>query len=123
MKRSSSITLVLMASVSAVAVTSCKKQDPDTQVMGAYYASVDDCVAAKDDNGQPLYAPQQCEDALAKAQSEHAQNAPKFPSLQDCEEQFWAQCLWPLSCHTSTWTNCGGAAKHLHAIHDRLHAG
>lgn len=91
MRRSSKITLVAMATVSCVALTACDdKKSKDTEVVGDFYSSVQQCVDAKDptDTSKALYTPEECKTQFEKAEQEHAANAPKFNSLKDCEDQF-----------------------------------
>ena len=91
MRRSSRITLVAMATVSCLAIAACDdSKSKDTEVMGDFYTSVQECEAAKDPNDPTklLYTEDQCKSEFAQAEQEHVANAPKFGSLTDCEAQF-----------------------------------
>lgn len=91
MKRSSRITLIAMATVSCLALTACDdRKSKDTEVMGDFYDSIQSCMDAKDPNDptKPLYTEEQCKTEFDQAEKEHVENAPKFGSLADCENQF-----------------------------------
>src|ERR1700691_4018365 len=74
MKRSKKITLILLASISSLAVTGCG--DPDNKI----FHSKEECLKT--------YDQKQCDDAWNQAQNDYTKNAPKFTSMQDCENQF-----------------------------------
>lgn len=92
MRRSKSISLVLVASVSAVALAGCDDTPPDTQPLGEFFNDKAACVAAyqTEDYGNKTAdeANTICSKAEEDAKEEHAKTAPKFASREECEQQF-----------------------------------
>lgn len=91
MRRSKHITLVALATVSCLALSACDdSKSKDTEVMGDFYNTVQDCIDAKDpnDTSKSLYTADQCKAQFSQAEAEHAKNAPKFGSKEECEAQF-----------------------------------
>lgn len=82
MKRSQSVTLVLMGSAAAlVTLSGCDVQpDPSLADNGGTFTSMAECVA--------VYDQQTCQSAQQLAQKEHLQNAPHFSSYDQCVAQF-----------------------------------
>ncbi len=80
MKRSKSIQLVLLGSVSVVALAGCggNEQAADRQVFQ------DEQACARENDAAA------CADALQAARAEHAQTAPAFTSRESCEAKFGA---------------------------------
>lgn len=113
MKRSSKISLVLVASVSAVALAGCEPAtdttpaQPDLQVTSAVYANVTECVDAKAKEATPAgQAPTQAVKDLAKeacltaektAKTNFANTAPSYSSRAACEEQYGPAACAPRS--------------------------
>lgn len=77
MKRSKSIRLVLMGSLSAVALSACDGSDP---VAGQFFQDEAQCAKTNDAGA--------CRQALADARAEHQRTAPAFTSRESCEAQF-----------------------------------
>ena len=105
-RRSQSVSLVLLPPAlmfSMLSLLAGCGPDDDTSntsdtpaVVGAVFSTADECKAAHEGNpADPdyllhplLYTPAQCDEAMAAAVAEHANNAPKFTSIADCEAQF-----------------------------------
>lgn len=77
MRRSSRISLVLLASVSLVAITACQEEAQET-----VFKDKAECVAKLDTST--------CDTVFAQAVETHQKNAPKFMSREDCEQEFGA---------------------------------
>lgn len=91
MKRSTQVSLVLLAGVSAVASLSGCGEMPSEQIPdnGGTFTSMAECVA--------VYDQQTCSAAQQLAQKEHVQNAPHFNSLQSCIAEYGADMCRPAS--------------------------
>jgi uncharacterized protein YgiB involved in biofilm formation len=91
MKRSASVSLVLMASVSAMAALSaCGEAPADSKPdNGGTFANKAECVA--------VYDQETCDAADKLARQEHVQNAPKFNDRASCVAQFGADMCRPAS--------------------------
>ena len=96
MKRSSSIKLVHIASVSAIALglSACEEQ-ADTQVMGDFFSTKAECLALTGEDNKPTYTAEQCDAAEVQAKAEHAKNAPHFSTREQCEAEFGAEACVP----------------------------
>ncbi|MBX3454963.1 DUF1190 domain-containing protein [Ferrovibrio sp.] len=80
MRKSRSIRLVLLGSLSLVALAACEENDP---LKGAdIIRDQKECASRAD--------PDACRMALADARQTHVQTAPKFANRQECEAQFGA---------------------------------
>jgi len=80
MRKSRSIRLVLLGSLSLVALAACDDNDP---LKGAdIIRDQKECTSRAD--------PDACRMALADARQAHVQTAPKFANRQECEAQFGA---------------------------------
>lgn len=80
MRKSRSIRLVLLGSLSLVALAACDDNDP---LKGAdIIRDQKECASRAD--------PDACRMALADARQAHVQTAPKFANRQECEAQFGA---------------------------------
>ena len=78
MRKSRSIRLVLLGSLSLVALAACEENDP---LKGAdIIRDQKECASRPD--------PDACRMALADARQAHVQSAPKFANRQECEAQF-----------------------------------
>ena len=85
MKRSSQVSLVLVASISATALLSgCDIDDPVVNDPGGTFSSIEECVA--------VYDQQTCEAAEKLARADHLKNAPKFNTLEACRESYGDMC-------------------------------
>lgn len=90
MKRSTRVSLVLLASVSAAAALSGCEQAPQTPAdNGGTFANKAECVA--------VYDQATCDAADKLASQEHLQNAPKFSRREECIAQFGADMCQPAS--------------------------
>lgn len=78
MKRSTSITLLLMGSAT-LAMVACDDSKP---TQAGVYSSIEECTA----NGTHTAA--ECRDQFDKAKQEHIKSGPKFSSREDCEAEF-----------------------------------
>ena len=97
MKRSTRVSLVLLASVSAAAALSGCEQSPQAPAdNGGTFANKAECVA--------VYDQATCDAADKLAQQEHLQNAPKFNDRASCVAQFGADMCQPAS-------NYGGSSN------------
>lgn len=97
MKRSTRVSLVLLASVSAAASLSGCEQSPQAPAdNGGTFANKAECVA--------VYDQATCDAADKLAQQEHLQNAPKFNDRASCIAQFGADMCQPAS-------NYGGSSN------------
>jgi len=92
MKRSTRVSLVLLASVSAAASLSGCDQTPDTLPdNGGTFTTKAECIA--------VYDQATCDRADRLAQQEHLQNAPKFNSLDSCAAQYGPDACRPASAY------------------------
>jgi len=83
MKRSTQVSLVLLASVSAVATLSgCNDQPEQIADNGGTFTTMAECVA--------VYDQQTCSAAQSMANQEHLANAPHFNTLQSCVAEYGA---------------------------------
>jgi uncharacterized protein YgiB involved in biofilm formation len=81
MKRSRSIKLVLVGSVSLLALTACDQSDVLTQ--NDFFQDEKQCEAKFDADA--------CRQALADARQQHVKTAPAFANREECEAQFGAE--------------------------------
>lgn len=93
MKRSTQVSLVLLASVSAVATLSgCGESQPEQIAdKGGTFTSMAECVA--------VYDQQTCTTAQQMANKEHLQNAPHFNSQAQCAAEYGADMCRPASAY------------------------
>lgn len=85
MKRSMRVSLVLVGSVSAMAMLSgCEEPAPQIPDNGGTFANMAECVA--------VYDKETCEAAEKIAKSEHLKNAPKFNTLEACRAEYGDMC-------------------------------
>lgn len=90
MKRSTRVSLVLLASVSAAATLSGCEAGPPTPVdNGGTFANKAECIA--------VYDQETCDAADRLARTEHLQNAPKFGSREACAAEYGADMCQPAS--------------------------
>jgi uncharacterized protein YgiB involved in biofilm formation len=88
MKRSTTVSLVLLASVSAMAsLSGCEQSPPAKPDNGGTFANKAECVA--------VYDQDTCDAADKLARNEHLQNAPKFNDRASCIAQFGADMCQP----------------------------
>jgi uncharacterized protein YgiB involved in biofilm formation len=110
MKRSSKITLVLVASVSAVALGGCEpaaQPAPDLEVTSSVYSNVQECTDTKAKAATPAgqaptaaviaLAKDACVTAETKAKAEFANTAPTYSNRAACEEQYGPAACAPRS--------------------------
>lgn len=82
-KRSTAISLTLMAA-GAVTLTGCGEDE----VPGNVYQTVEQCIA------EQVYSEPDCHEAFNRAETVHAEAAPRFEDRGDCERDFGAgQCV------------------------------
>lgn len=92
MKRSTRISLVLLASVSAAATLSGCEQSPQAPAdNGGTFANKAECVA--------VYDQATCDAADKLAQQEHLQNAPHFNTQAQCAAEYGADMCRPASAY------------------------
>jgi uncharacterized protein YgiB involved in biofilm formation len=92
MKRSTTVSLVLLASVSAMAsLSGCEQSPPAKPDNGGTFANKAECVA--------VYDQDTCDAADKLARNEHLQNAPKFNDRASCIAQFGADMCQPASAY------------------------
>lgn len=92
MKRSTNISLVLLASVSAAATLSgCDVQPDAVADNGGTFTSMAECVA--------VYDQQTCQAAQNLANQEHVQNAPHYNSLSQCIAEYGPDMCRPASAY------------------------
>ena len=92
MKRSTQVSLVLLASVSAMATLSgCEQQPEQIADNGGTFTSMAECVA--------VYDQQTCQAANTLANQEHLQNAPRFNSQAACAAEYGADMCRPASAY------------------------
>ncbi len=92
MKRSTQVSLVLLASVSAMATLSgCEQQPEQIADNGGTFTSMAECVA--------VYDQQTCTAAQSLANQEHVQNAPKYNSQAACAAEYGADMCRPASAY------------------------
>lgn len=95
MRRTKHISLAIVASVSATALAACDQTPPDTQVMGDFFTSKAECLAAVDENGNKRFDQETCDKAEEDAKEEFAKTAPKFSTREDCEKEFGPEACVP----------------------------
>lgn len=78
MRKSRQIRLVLLSSLSLVALAACEENDPLKS--SEYIRDAKECAAKPD--------PDSCRTALADARAQHVQTAPRFATREECEAQF-----------------------------------
>lgn len=78
MRKSRQIRLVLLSSLSLVALAACEENDPLKH--SEYIRDAKECAAKPD--------PDSCRTALADARAQHVQTAPRFATREECEAQF-----------------------------------
>ncbi|MES2725076.1 MAG: DUF1190 domain-containing protein [Pseudomonadota bacterium] len=99
-KRSGAVTLTSLMAGSAISISACDSAPPATQwgdppaassgrtVEASSFTSLADCTASGS------FTAEQCSTALAQAQKDSAENAPKFGDQQSCEERYGVdQCV------------------------------
>ncbi len=99
-KRSGAVTLTSLMAGSAISISACDSAPPATQwgdppaassgrtVEASSFTSLDDCTASGS------FTAEQCSTALAQAQKDSAENAPKFGDQKSCEERYGVdQCV------------------------------
>jgi len=92
MKRSTQVSLVLLASVSAMAsLSGCESQPEQIADNGGTFTSMAECVA--------VYDQQTCNAAQSLANKEHVQNAPKYGSQAACAAEYGADMCRPASAY------------------------
>ena len=95
MRRWSSISIAMMASVSLIALSACE----EPTVEAAVFEGLQQCL----DN--PDMDPDQCRDNYAATRSQHAAVAPKYSSAQDCQADFGAD-----RCEEAPYRTSGGGS-------------
>ncbi len=95
MKRWSSISIAMLASVSVIALSACEEPSVDAAV----FEGLQQCL----DN--PDMDPDQCRDSFAAARSQHAAVAPKYSSREDCQADFGAE-----RCEEAPYRTSGGGS-------------
>jgi uncharacterized protein YgiB involved in biofilm formation len=88
MKRSSRISLVLLSSMSALAVSGCEAPEPTKPDTGGTFANKAECVA--------VYDKETCDAAEKIARSEHLKNAPQT-TREQCIAEYGADMCRPAS--------------------------
>lgn len=92
MKRSTQVSLVLLASVSAMAsLSGCEQAPEQVADNGGTFTSMAECVA--------VYDQQTCNTAQAAANKEHVQNAPKYNSQAACAAEYGQDMCRPASAY------------------------
>ncbi|MDO8323413.1 MAG: DUF1190 domain-containing protein [Phenylobacterium sp.] len=99
-KRSGAVTLTSLMAGSAISISACDSAPPATQwgdppaassgrtVEASSFTSLADCTASGS------FTAEQCSTALAQAQKDSAENAPKFGDQKSCEERYGVdQCV------------------------------
>lgn len=84
-RRSKQITLLLMAG-SAITLTACG-ETADAEVVGDFFTNKAECAA--------VYSQAECDKAEKDALNEHAKNAPKFATREQCEAEFGPEACQP----------------------------
>lgn len=79
-KRSRTVALTILGAAS-FAVAGCREEQVEAQA----FPDLASCQAAAADGG--LFTPDQCNQAFAEAETLHVESAPRYESLQVCEEQ------------------------------------
>ena len=92
MKRLSSISIAMLASVSVLALSACEEPTVDAAV----FENLQQCLDNPDMN------PDQCRDNYQAALNQHASVAPKYTSKQDCQADFGAERCEQAPYQTST---------------------
>lgn len=82
-KRSRTVALTILGAAS-FAVAGCREEQVDAQA----FPDLASCQAAASDGG--LFTPDQCQQAFAEAETLHVEAAPRYESLEVCEEQHGA---------------------------------
>jgi uncharacterized protein YgiB involved in biofilm formation len=95
MKRWSSISVAMLASVSLIALSACE----EPTVEAAVFEGLQQCL----DN--PDMDPDQCRDNFSAARTQHAAVAPKYSSAQDCQADFGAE-----RCEKAPYQTSGGGS-------------
>jgi len=95
MKSWSSVPVVLMMSVSLVALTACE----EPKVGASIYESLDQC------KRDTFSTPDQCEGSFKEARNQHATVAPKYSSEADCQADFGAG-----KCETAPYKTSNGGS-------------
>jgi uncharacterized protein YgiB involved in biofilm formation len=89
MKRSSQISLVLLASVAMTATLSGCDEVPSTPDNGGTFANMAECVAVYDEDT--------CKSAQTLAQKDHLANAPKYGTREQCIAEYGPDMCAPAS--------------------------
>jgi uncharacterized protein YgiB involved in biofilm formation len=92
MKRSTRVSLVLLASVSAAATLSgCEQAPPAPADNGGTFANKAECVA--------VYDQATCDAADRLARTEHVNNAPRYASIEACRQEYGPDMCQPISAY------------------------
>lgn len=99
MKRSSQVSLVLLASAATITLAGCEDQPNLPPDNGGTFANKAECVA--------VYDQRTCDAAERLARAEHAQNAPRFNRREQCVAEYGEEMCQPASAYTGN-NNDGG---------------
>lgn len=81
-KRSTHVALALMGATAAFGLSGCKSEETDARA----FPDEASCLASVE-QGNLFYTADDCRAAFAQAKADHAETAPRYDSLQVCEEQ------------------------------------
>ncbi|MFC3628710.1 DUF1190 domain-containing protein [Paracoccus angustae] len=79
-KRSRTVALTILGAAS-FAIAGCREEQVDAQA----FPDLNACLAAADENA--LFTADECRQSFAEAEQLHVESAPRYDSLQVCEEQ------------------------------------
>ncbi|MDQ1901725.1 DUF1190 domain-containing protein [Paracoccus sp. WLY502] len=79
-KRSRAVALTILGAAS-FAIAGCREEQVDAQA----FPDLNACLAAADEGG--LFTADECRQSFAEAEQLHVESAPRYDSLQVCEEQ------------------------------------
>ncbi|WP_207100462.1 DUF1190 domain-containing protein [Paracoccus shandongensis] len=79
-KRSRTVALTILGAAS-FAIAGCREEQVDAQA----FPDLNACLAAADEGG--LFTADECRQSFAEAEQLHVESAPRYDSLQVCEEQ------------------------------------
>jgi uncharacterized protein YgiB involved in biofilm formation len=89
---SRSIAIGLLASTAFI-MTGCDPDSPPAKDPSVF-ASIEDCLQAKDDDGGLANDPDDCKTAFESAKADHEKSAPSFPQRETCEQEYGVgQCV------------------------------
>lgn len=94
MRRSSKVSLILLSSISALALSGC--DDPPEEMSSYFFESPQQCESTFDQ--------QTCEKAAAEAVSTHQKTAPTYTSQSECEAAQGAGACTPQTTASGTGT-------------------